>query len=251
MKVRNKPLILIMSFIFMLVLGGCGKDIPDMSDSDRELITNYASMLLLKYDTSYTFKDRVEDLSKITEETEKPAIPEKPIIPEEIYPDEKKEPLDKDDDYVDSSDVLIEDTTPRIPLQNLFKLDDFKIEYKSYEVCDSYPESGRITADMGKKLIVFNFDVTNQANVEQVFNMLDIKNDINVLFTVNNGDQNVIIHPLLLENYLVYYKGTFAANETKELVLAIEVKDAVLESTIFSIEMIATYGNDSTKLKLL
>jgi len=51
-------------------------------------------------------------------------------------------------------------------------------------------------------------------------------------------------------NYLVYYKSTFAPNETKELVLAIEVKDAVLESTIFSIEMVATYLNESTKLKL-
>ena len=82
------------------------------------------------------------------------------------------------------------------------------------------------------------------------FNLLDKNNDINILFTVNNGEHNVILHSLVLDNYLVYYKSTFAPNETKELVLAIEVKDAVLESTIFSIEMVATYLNESTKLKL-
>jgi len=249
MKNKSRILILVLAFIF--VLSGCGKDIPEMSESERELVTNYASMLLLKYDTSYTFKDRIEDLTKIEEETPVvPPVKDEPIVPDEIYPDEKDEPLDKDDDYIDSSDVVIEDTTPRIPLQNLLGLDSFSIDYKSYEVYSSYPEDGLISADAGKKLIVFNFDVTNFTNSEQEFNLLDKNNDINILFTVNNGEQNVILHSLVLDNYLVYYKSTFAPNETKELVLAIEVKDAVLESTIFSIEMVATYLNESTKLKL-
>ena len=71
---KNRFLVIGLSIILILGLSGCGSQIPDMTDEQREAISQYAVDLLLKYDTSQP--SRLVDLGQLEkEEDTKPVEP--------------------------------------------------------------------------------------------------------------------------------------------------------------------------------
>ena len=54
MRKRFCFLFIICIFIFIMI--GCGNEIPEMSEEESAMVSNYAATLLLKYDANYQTK---------------------------------------------------------------------------------------------------------------------------------------------------------------------------------------------------
>ncbi|MDE6714798.1 MAG: hypothetical protein K2K20_13820 [Lachnospiraceae bacterium] len=54
--------------VLMMSLSGCGNAIPDMTEEQQSMVTEYAAQLLLKYDANYQSTILTEEQSREAEE---------------------------------------------------------------------------------------------------------------------------------------------------------------------------------------
>lgn len=272
----KKTIFTTIAFCMLLTLAGCGSSLPEMSGEDYNLVVNYAADLLLKHDVSYEerFVSR-EEIAKIDLEAELEAyVPEVPIEDENLFPDEgtpetnpgmtepenpnppgEKNPFEAEgseyDEYYIPSEGGASGGIPAIALTKYFNMENFSVQYTGYEFCDSYPEGDdesvylAIDASPGTKLMIFHFDVTNQNEAEKE---LDIRGrSCRFRIFINDGKQNQSL-PIFMEQDLTKFHGTFAAGETKDLIIAIEVSESVATSEIHSVKLYIRDDKDSVTL---
>lgn len=214
----------------LVMLGGCGGQIPDMTDEQREAISEYAVGLLLKYDTSQS--DRLVDLSLLDEEepeaTEAPvATPEPTLAPEED---------------LGAAGIDATEGTPTIPVggelaedaydevgETLLLPEHISLQYCDYQVVSTYtdPEDAELTLDAkeGYSFLVVRFNLLNSGSDTQAVDMLQA----NVKHTVIMEETSVNAMVTLLSNDMITYMGTLAADESREVVMLAEVEDNVLQ----------------------
>lgn len=134
-----------------------------------------------------------------------------------------------------------------VSLNQTLGLEGFDVNYGSYNVTDSYPETFTedsvfiMKAAEGAKLLILKFNITNQSNGQLELNM----QQKDLTYRINLDQQKEYTAKLtVLLNALNTYSGTFAAGETKELILAFQISDSYADN-INSISLeISKGGNE-------
>ncbi|MBO4899529.1 MAG: hypothetical protein J5509_04500 [Lachnospiraceae bacterium] len=227
---------LILTALCVICLCGCGDEIPDLTPTQQEMITEYSAALLLKYDSStpsrllpegsvvsIAYVDPNDPNAVLTETT--PETETGTDIPVDNVPD------------VTSEDVSVTDvTTGQTSGGGVAGFSNFladlgvSFDYSGqYEVVDSYPEGGDVNpyftvdASDGNKLLVIHFDLTNNSGSDMDVNL----NNLNLRYRVSlNGGKNKFVMTTLLENDLLSYVGTLGSGQTEDIVAICEISEA-------------------------
>lgn len=235
----KKMNVLLCSVAAAFVMTGCG-EMPELTQEESELISEYAVGVLLKYDTAYN--NRLVDTpadDPAEEETE---------LPEEENPEEEPEPeMEEPAEVVDVSQD--EETQPAVSsVEEYYGIPNVMISYTGYELTDSYPpsEEGAVPvfsmdASAGTQLLVLKFNVQNTSGQDQQMNMLGY----GATFRVSvNGEASKGALATMLVNDMQTYDDVIPANTSVEMVSIVEVPQG---TNVGSIEFILRgNGEDGT-----
>lgn len=228
-----------------LLVTGCGA-MPDLTQEETELISEYAVGVLLKYEKSHG--SRLVDTSAydIVEE-----IPESEEIPEEPIPEEVSEDLPETVQTVDVSQDEIE-TEPAISsVEEYYGIPNVAIQYMGYELTDSYPAVGEgenlffsMEATPGTQLLVLKFLADNVGSEDQVIDMLGY----GARFRVSvNGESSKGALATMLLNDMQTFDEVVPAGSSVELVSIVEVPRDI---SINSIDFILRGNEENATLRL-
>ncbi|MBE5882680.1 MAG: hypothetical protein E7289_10325 [Lachnospiraceae bacterium] len=239
----------------LFILTGCENQIPDMTEQQNALITEYAAGLLLKYHSDY--KGRLVDTSIAPEE--KTPIVTEPIEEESVSDnsmtgDEQGEVSESD--AAVSNNSTGEADKPTLTMAQVLGADGFDVRYRSYEVCDTYPNVEVSPEDLffsmkagtGNKLLVLKIDITNVGAQEALFNTLE-KTDLDCKVIINGGNkQSAYIS--MLENDFMAMNHMVAAGETMEAAVITEMPESEAQQ-ITDVKLLLEYEERSSTVSAM
>jgi len=218
-----------------LFVCGCNSDIPDLTEEQSAMITEYATNLLVKHSelSDRNLLSETELALGEQEEAEARVRKEKADDIAESYLNKKVEMIEGAEEAVGNSesDGMGEEIyAPSQTVSEFFEESDFSIDYATYDLCNSYPEETdedffmAMDATSGHQLCVVKFQVQNVSSSDRELDMLGKKGR----FTLRMGDgETVQAQSTMLLNDLAAYRGTLAAGASEEMVLVFEVDDTV------------------------
>lgn len=224
--------IFLCSIAATLLMTGCGAMIPDLTEEETDLISEYAVGVLLKYDKAAG--SRLVDTSEYNvEEEEAPPEEETPkeeeAIPEEEVPEEEAEPA------TEVVDVSEEEYVPST-IEEYYGISDFTFQYMGYELVSTYPEASgeeimffSMDATEGTQLLVLKFQAANQSGSDQTLSM--ISHGARFRISVNGERSQGALATMLLDD-MQTFEGTIPAGGTTQLVSIVEVPTGTNVETI-------------------
>lgn len=236
-----------------MALGGCGNAIPDMTEEQHAMVTEYAAQLLLKYDANYQSTILTEEQSREAEE-EYIREAELAVLVQEQQAMQQAAEENKDGGSGEESQEA--ETPAYTDVDAFFGLSDsIEIEYAGYLVCDSYPENTEANDWQGvaratssnSKLVVFTFTLKNVSGSDYLLDMASLGAKFS--FRIN-GDVTKTSLTTLLQNDLMMYRNTIPAGETVNAVLLIEMPAADTEN-FTGIKMTMRLGDSRAETTLL
>ena len=248
-------------FLFTLlmasvVMSGCGEKIPDMSEEETALVTEYATNLLVKYSTVTDRKllnemQLEEEMAKEAEERER-LLKTKELEAAYLQAAEKGEKITENkNDGSNTDGEQAAAVSPSKSIAEFFAEDSFSIDYTSYSLCDFYPEENSedffmaMDATAGHKLCVVKFSVKNISSSDKELDMFHKQGR----FSLRTEDGSVIsAQSTLLMDDLSSYIGNISANSEQEMVIVFEVPDSL--SQMGSMELIMRDASGENTLRL-
>ncbi len=239
--------------VLMLLLNGCGNAIPEMTQEQQDMVTEYAAQLLLKYDANY--KSTILNEEQIIE------------AEEELIRDaelaaliQERQEMQQTASGNESGGEGENPSEPEAPVYTdvdsfLGLPDGVEIEYAGYLVCDSYPESTEANDWQGvaratstnSKLVVFTFTLKNVSGSDYLLDMASLGAKFS--FRINGNITKTSL-TTLLTNDLMMYRDTIPAGETINAVLLIEMPVSDTEN-FNSIKMTMKLGDSRAETTLL
>lgn len=235
--------------------------IPDLTDEQEEMVTEYAASLMLKYDSqnhsrlvdttsyvnAYETAKRIHDDAEARyyaeQKAEEEARREEARLQEELSRAYEEATRPEETSHNDGTGgAKIVDSRS---IESLLGCSDFSIQYAGSDTLDSYPEEEgdvyfSLDAKRGNKLLIVYFNVTNLLDEEASLDIFEINPTFKL--SVNGGSFSSVYKTFVLEDDLTVFSGSFSANEMKRLVLVTEVsQDTVIES----LDMRVSVGVDS------
>lgn len=213
-------LLVICSFVF--VLTGCTNQIPEMTEAENALITEYAAGLLLKYHADYNGK--LVDTS-IPPEAE-PVVPN-PIVEEEAVSDNS---VAEETETVVSSNTT-EVSKPSLTIAQVLGVNGFEVACQTFEICDKYPSTESspdelffsMRAGQGNKLLALKLNITNTSAQDNMFDTLALSDlDCKIIM---DGGKTQRAYVSMLENDFMAICRNFSAGETYEAVIITEMPE--------------------------
>lgn len=214
------------SILAAALLSGCGATMPDLTQEETDLISEYAVGVLLKYDKRH--RSRLVDTTVYD------------VVVEEIQeetPEEEPEQTDPVND-VEVFDVSqdVEPSAPPATIEEYYGIQDFTFQYMGYDLTQSYPSNASdenlffaMDATEGSQLLVLKFLATNVSSTDQTLNMLSY----GVRFRVSvNGEAGQSALTTMLLNDLQSYNDVIPAGSSVELVTIVEVPQSIPVGTI-------------------
>lgn len=214
-----------------LLMTGCG-EMPNLSQDETELISEYAVGVLLKYDTAHG--RRLVDTSGYELPVEEPEPEEPAAEPEE--PAEEEQPEAEEPAVVDVSQDE-EQTEPTVTsVEQYYGIPNIMITYQGCEMADSYPPTGEgdtlffsMDATQGSQLLVLKFNAQNLSSEDQALNMLGY----GATFRVSvNGEPSKGALATMLVNDMQTYDSIIPASTSVDLVSIVEVPQGTNPETI-------------------
>lgn len=227
---RKKKNIIAVALFVTVILSGCGSAIPDMTEEETHIISEYAANLLLKYDKNYEVK--VVDTTAYHEEQAKKAE-EARKAEEEAAKEAAKEAEEagKNQNNGEGQSAEMQSVSS---IEEFYQIPGVQIQYEGFGIYNSYPEQTQenelffaLGATDGKKLLVLNFVIKNISGAELEVNMMSFNPKFKV--SVNGGPNQNALFTLLPED-LAEYAGTLGVDETVRTVLAVEIPIETSES---------------------
>lgn len=226
MKKRLSFVLLAGSLI--LSLTGCKNAIPEMSEENMDLVTEYAAGLLLKYDANYQpmllddekIAAEEEARQKVLEEAERRAALETEKAA-------KKEKEQSERENGGSGEGQEEVPAGPVNIAQFLELEQVSVSCNGIEFKDTYPDSGddlffALNASPGCRLAIVHLTLTNtggsDANID-IFNK-----EPRFKLSVNGGEYHNTM-TTLLENDFSVYAGTLAPGQTVDTVLVADIKE--------------------------
>ena len=218
------------------LISGCGAQMPDLTQEETDLISEYAVGILLKYDKHH--KSRLVDTATYDEVAEE--IPEE--SEEEISAEEPESPT-SDTEMVDVSQD-VEPEAPPATIEEYYGIQGITFQYLGYDLTQSYPSSAdnealffAMDATDGSQLLVLRFMASNVSSTDQTLNMLGS----GARFRVSvNGETSQSVLTTMLLNDMQTYSDVLPAGNSVELVSIVEVPQG---TSIATIDLILR-GND-------
>lgn len=233
-----------------VMLTGCGT-MPDLTQEETELISEYAVGVLLKYDTSNS--RRLVDTSAYAEVAEAEETVEKP---EQEQEKEQPEAVPVDDTEV--VDVSQDEEAVPSTIESYYGIQNVTFQYTGYELTDSYPPSDwnyeegdeqesvffSMDATVGTQLLVLKFQATNTSGEDIELNMLEH----NARFRVSvNGESSKGALATMLLNDMQTYDDILAAGSSTELISIVEIPQG---TNVDTIDLILRGNNETAILTL-
>lgn len=246
---KRKMICIALIICMMLTLTGCKDAIPEMSDEQMTLVTEYAAGLLLKYDSGY--ESRLLDDERLAAEEEMQKRIEEEAARKEALEKEKEAQKQQEKENSDTNStgkgMEVVSTDPA----ELLGLNDVSISFNGIEYKDSYPDSGddlyfAINASEGCKIALVHLKIINTGSTD---NSVDILNK-NAKFRIalNEGDyKNTMV--TLLEDDFSMYVGTLAPGESADTVLLLELKESECVSPE-SVNLYIKYNGDTIRTSI-
>lgn len=249
---KKKLVVMLCIMTMTLSLSGCGNAIPDMSEEESAMITEYAAGLLLKYDKNYSSR-LVEE--KTLEKTEE--------VSEEVSEEnveKTEEQIAADEPTVSENQTVVTESQNQdgVSAENVsanigsfLELGSIQVDYQGYEILDSYSEGSEeelafaMDASEGAKLVVVKFSLTNTGTEEAVCDILSKS----PRFRINYGAATKTTLVTMLADDLSTLNTTIPAGETIPAVLVIEVKAEEAE-TITGLSLNIKYNENSISTTL-
>ncbi len=206
----------ILSVLVMLVLtiSGCGVGVIDLSDDQRDMVSEYIAAAMLKNDTAYETK--LQYNPEVLEPEPTPAPTPLPLVPSE--PDATAAPLPGE---TQDGDTATE--APEVLADSLDALygGAFGVRATGYKVINSYNDKDVYVLEPsnGKKLLMVTFEVTNQGNKDAkiVLQNQEVSYHVQVDGTVYEPQQTIV------ENDLQFFKTSLKAGKSKQALLFFEI----------------------------
>lgn len=218
-----------------VLITGCGSVMPDLTEEETELISEYASGVLLKYDRVYS--GRLMSMSEYEEEENKKAEREQKVIEERTAEEENTQESDESNG-TEVVDVSQDEEAAPLPatIEEYYGIQDVTFQYAGYELVQSYPaeeEEGTLffamDATEGMQLLVLKFTASNGSLADLALDMMGYGARFRV--SVNGGSQENVLSTMLL-NDLHTYNDVIPAGSSVELVSIIEVPQSTAVESI-------------------
>lgn len=206
--------------ILALTLTGCGAQIPDMTDEQREAISEYAVQLLLKYDTNDT--SRLVDLETLEQEPEatKPPKPTTTKPPAGMEETEDTPVIDLSGD----EGMAVGDLHAALGLQDNISI-EYVTSHTETKYVDALSEELVIEAGADKVLFVCDLILLNDGADKQSVDML--RNNIQYALRLDNIQLNCMV--TMLSNDLTTYLGILNPDQSQKVIIITEVDKEKLE----------------------
>lgn len=239
--------------VLMLLLNGCGNAIPDMTQEQQDMVTEYAAQLLLKYDANYKGTILTEEQSR---EAEEELIRDAELAALIQERQEMQQAAAGNESGGGGENPSEPDTPVYTDVDSFLGLSDsIEIEYAGYLVCDSYPEGTEANDWQGvaratstnSKLVVFTFTLKNVSGSDYLLDMASLGAKFS--FRINGNITKTSL-TTLLTNDLMMYRDTIPAGETINAVLLIEMPASDTEN-FTSIKMTMKLGDSRAETTLL
>jgi hypothetical protein len=235
----------------MLGLSGCGNAIPEMSDEQMTMVTEYAAGLLLKYDANYQpmllNQERLEEEEEIQKEIEEEAARMEALeAAKEAAKNESAQ-----DDGTDGTDSAQKEELAAVTPAEFLELDQVSISYNGIEYVDTYPESGddlffALNASEGCKLAIIHLQLENVGTAESDVDIFDTNAKFKV--SINGGEYHSTMMTLL-DNDFTMYTGTLAPGEKVDTVLILELQEEACQEPE-TLNLYIKYNDSSIKTSL-
>lgn len=250
----RKILCMLMVSVVSVLLCGCNSEVPDLTPEQTALISEYATLLLVKHSElsdRNLLNDAELEAGIIAEAEER----ERRIKADEIaqtYLNNEVEMVDSTviDEEQENRELLSEMNSSQ-SIAEFWGEDGFAIDYNSYELCESYPATGAdevymaMDATQGKQLCVIKFTVQNVKTEDCEFDMIGKRG--NYFLRMGDGN-NVYAQATMLLDDLSSYKGTIAGNTSEQLVLVFEVDDTITQMD--AVQLVMANGSDEKIISL-
>ena len=250
----RKILCMLMVSVVSVLLCGCNSEVPDLTPEQTALISEYATLLLVKHSelSNRNLLSEAELEAGIIAEAEER---ERRIKADEIaqtYLNNEVEKVDSTviDEEQEDRELLSEMNSSQ-SIAEFWGEDGFAIDYNSYELCESYPATGAdevymaMDATQGKQLCVIKFTVQNVKTEDCEFDMIGKRG--NYFLRMGDGN-NVYAQATMLLDDLSSYKGTIAGNTSEQLVLVFEVDDTITQMD--AVQLVMANGSDEKIISL-
>lgn len=215
----NKANVILCSVAVALLMTGCG-EMPDLTQNETDLISEYAVGVLVKNGTLQGSRLVDTSVDEAAEEEEEPEMEE----PTEEEPEpETEEPAEVVDVSQDE-----EEAQPMVSsVEEYYGIPNITISYAGYEMADSYPPAAEgavpffaMDASPGTQLLILKFNAQNVSGEDQQMNMLGY----GATFRVSvNGEASKGALATMLVNDMQTYDDVIPANSSVELVSIVEV----------------------------
>lgn len=235
-----------------ILLAGCGNKIPEMDETSRKMVVEYAADVVREHDLRRA--SRLMEVDALQAALEEEARLEA-VFTKDYSTEMKEEESDSEEasnnEEKENNNGSEETEIVKIPLSEALSLTDTEITYKGYEVVKSYPQDSEnvyftMDATAGNDLIVLEFDITNKAQSDKTYDILSQKVHFKII--VDGESKNALTTMLL--NDLSNYMGTIPSGTTEQLVLACEVPEEKAKSiTEVALSMKASDGTIAIALE--
>lgn len=227
------------------LLTGCGSTMPDLTQEEIDIISEYAVGILLKYDKNHG--SRLVDTSEYENVVEE--APEE--IPE-VEPEQEQEPeiAENDAEVVDVSQDIETASLPST-IEEYYGIEGVTFQYLGYDLTDSYPPGAdgediffAMDATEGSQLLVLRFMATNVTSSDLILNMMDY--GVKFRISVNGEAGQSALTTMLLDD-LQTYKDILPAGYSVELVSIVEIPQS---SSVETIDFILRGGDENVTMSL-
>lgn len=237
----KKVSVFLCSVAAAFLMTGCG-EMPDLTEAETELISEYAVGVLLKHDRIHS--NRLVDIAE--EEEEEPAE-----VPEESAEEPEEQPEPEEDAAAVSADQDEDVQFALSSIEQYYGIQNIAISYTGYETAASYPPQTEedapyfsMDATPGTDLLVLKFNAQNLTGEDQALNMLEY----GARFRVSvSGEPSKGALATMLVNDMQTYDGVIPANAAVEMVTIVEVPQG---TSVGSIDMILRGGEEDGTLHL-
>ncbi len=241
MNMGKKKTILGVCVAGVFLFGGCGLNVPSLSEEEEDKIAEYAADLVLSRVEDYD--SRLVDLS-LYPETEMPNEEETGKMDEvadtPVIDNSDPEPDVDDSEIAGSGQGLTESGS----LEEILLPEGVTLEYTGFDLVDSYPKMDEnpvfiLEAGSGKKILLLRFNMKNTGSSETY---IDVASKMPVIRYELNGKDMISGQSSLLLDDLSTYVGTLSAGENIPVVLVAEIDDNYM---IKAIKVSATSGEQN------
>ena len=218
-----------------ILITGCGSSImPDLTEEETEIISDYAAGVLLNYDRVYS--GRLMSKSEYEEAEIKKM--EKAAASTATSSEQNEESTETEaSNSTEIVDISQDEAAAVVPstIEEYYGIQNFAFQYAGYELVQSYPSGAEddiyfsMDATAGMQLLVIKFTASNISSADQTLNMLDYGARFRV--SVNGGAGENALTTMLL-NDMQGYNDVVSAGSSVELVSIVEIPQSTAVETI-------------------